>query len=113
MVGTRITTVFQDHCFGISKRFSAIHHPGSRLVLSGGGVDRRVFNRTNADGTRSWGVFQLSDALLHELGGTPELALHPEWNIQTARQMWALKGDFSLWPHCDQRIVSGLPTPTA
>ncbi|WP_326574643.1 helix-turn-helix domain-containing protein [Streptomyces sp. NBC_00481] len=35
----------------------------------------------NINGTRNWGLFQISDARLKELGGTPGKALDPEWNI--------------------------------
>ncbi|GGK16482.1 hypothetical protein GCM10010124_06350 [Pilimelia terevasa] len=46
------------------------------------------------DGTRNWGVFQLSDRLLAEIGGTPRQALDPEWNIQAAHRRYRTHGDF-------------------
>ncbi|WP_228122305.1 helix-turn-helix domain-containing protein [Saccharothrix syringae] len=68
----------------------------------------------NTNGTRNWGVFQLSDALLREFGGTPRQAFDPEWNIRTARRAWARYRDFRDWPHCDQpfRTAPGAP-PTS
>jgi hypothetical protein len=55
-----------------------------------------------AGGTRSWGVFQLSDARLREVGGTPRQALDPAWNIAAARRLWMRHRDFRYWPDCDQ-----------
>ncbi|WP_449488313.1 peptidoglycan-binding protein, partial [Streptomyces purpurascens] len=54
----------------------------------------------NTNGTRNWGLFQISDARLRELGGTPRQALDPEWNIQAARRLWSQDRDFGDWPHC-------------
>ncbi|MEV5463623.1 helix-turn-helix domain-containing protein, partial [Streptomyces cellulosae] len=54
----------------------------------------------NTNGTRNWGLFQISDARLRDLGGTPRQALDPEWNIQAARQLWRQNRDFGDWPHC-------------
>lgn len=54
----------------------------------------------NTNGTRNWGLFQISDARLRELGGTPRQALDPEWNIQAARRLWSRDRDFGDWPHC-------------
>jgi hypothetical protein len=56
----------------------------------------------NTNGTRNWGVFQLADVRLRELGGTPRQAYDPEWNIQAARRLWERDRDFTNWPHCDQ-----------
>ncbi|MFF8940582.1 helix-turn-helix domain-containing protein [Streptomyces paradoxus] len=56
----------------------------------------------NTNGTRNWGVFQISDARLRELGGTPREALDPEWNIQAARKLWSRDRDFGDWPHCER-----------
>ncbi|MFF3942434.1 helix-turn-helix domain-containing protein [Streptomyces phaeofaciens] len=65
----------------------------------------------NTNGTRNWGVFQISDTTLRELGGTPGTALEPEWNIQAAHRLWQRTEDFSAWPHCDRAYQSS-PTPT-
>jgi Helix-turn-helix domain/Putative peptidoglycan binding domain len=54
----------------------------------------------NTNGTRNWGVFQLSDTLLHRYGGTPTQALDLDWNIQTAHRAWAEHHDFRPWPNC-------------
>ncbi|WP_245936152.1 helix-turn-helix domain-containing protein [Streptomyces cahuitamycinicus] len=56
----------------------------------------------NTNGTRNWGLFQISDARLRELGGTPRAALDPEWNIQAARKLWSRDRDFGDWPHCER-----------
>jgi transcriptional regulator with XRE-family HTH domain len=56
----------------------------------------------NTNGTRNWGLFQISDARLRELGGTPREALDPEWNIQAARKLWSRDRDFGDWPHCER-----------
>ncbi|HEX6340252.1 helix-turn-helix domain-containing protein [Umezawaea sp.] len=68
---------------------------------------------TNTNGTRNWGVFQLSDKLLGELGGTQEQALDPDWNIQTARRAWSRFQDFRDWEHCDQPFRTTTPAPTS
>jgi transcriptional regulator with XRE-family HTH domain len=67
---------------------------------------------TNTNGTRNWGVFQLSDKLLAELGGTQRQAYDPEWNIQAAHRVWSRYRDFRDWEHCDQPYRSSAP-PTA
>jgi hypothetical protein len=67
---------------------------------------------TNTNATRNWGVFQLSDKLLGELGGTQRQALDPEWNIQTARRAWSRHQDFRDWEHCDQPFRTSQP-PTS
>ncbi|WP_416979336.1 peptidoglycan-binding domain-containing protein [Streptomyces sp. T028] len=56
---------------------------------------------SNADGTRNWGVFQLSDIALRKSGGTPRDAVDPEWNIQAAHRLWSRTKDFRAWPYCD------------
>ncbi|MFD8229698.1 peptidoglycan-binding protein [Streptomyces massasporeus] len=56
----------------------------------------------NTNGTRNWGLFQISDARLRELRGTPRQALDPEWNIQAARKLWSRDRDFGDWPHCER-----------
>ncbi|WP_326469000.1 peptidoglycan-binding domain-containing protein [Actinophytocola sp.] len=66
---------------------------------------------TNTNGTRNWGVFQLSDKLLRELGGTQLQAYDPEWNIQAARRAWSRHQDFRDWEHCDQPYRSSTPPP--
>ncbi len=58
----------------------------------------------NTNGSRNWGVFQISDARLGELGGTPAKALDPEWNIQAAHKLWSRGHDFSDWPHCERAL---------
>ncbi|QFR01385.1 helix-turn-helix domain-containing protein [Streptomyces phaeolivaceus] len=65
----------------------------------------------NTNGTRNWGLFQISDARLRELGGTPRQALDPEWNIRAAKRLWSEGRDFSDWPHCD-RAFSPSPSPS-
>lgn len=64
---------------------------------------------TNTNGTRNWGVFQLSDKLLAELGGTQRQAYDPEWNIQAARRAWSRHQDFRDWEHCDQPFRTSAP----
>ncbi|MEE1837802.1 helix-turn-helix domain-containing protein [Streptomyces sp. SP17KL33] len=56
----------------------------------------------NTNGTRNWGVFQISDTRLRELGGTPREALQPEWNIQAAHRLWKRAGNFDDWPYCER-----------
>jgi transcriptional regulator with XRE-family HTH domain len=65
----------------------------------------------NTNGTRNWGLFQISDARLKELGGTPRKALDPEWNIRAAERLWSQDRDFGDWPHCD-RAFSPSPSPS-
>ncbi|MEV7006415.1 helix-turn-helix domain-containing protein [Streptosporangium sp. NPDC051022] len=60
------------------------------------------YSLPNVNGTRNWGVFQISDHRLEELGGTPLKAFDPEWNIQAARRLWSQNRDFSHWENCDQ-----------
>ncbi|MCH0564139.1 MULTISPECIES: helix-turn-helix domain-containing protein [unclassified Streptomyces] len=66
----------------------------------------------NTNGTRNWGVFQISDARLRDLDGTPRKALDPEWNIQAARRLWSRERDFHDWPHC-ARAAGSAPSPSA
>lgn len=68
----------------------------------------------NTNGTRNWGVFQLSDSLLKEFDGTPRQAYDPEWNIKLAHEVWSRNHDFSAWPHCDQpfRTSTAAPAPS-
>jgi transcriptional regulator with XRE-family HTH domain len=65
----------------------------------------------NTNGTRNWGVFQISDARLRELRGTPRDALDPEWNIQAAHRLWSRTKSFGDWPHCD-RAYGGPASPS-
>lgn len=65
----------------------------------------------NTNGTRNWGVFQISDARLRELGGTPRLALDPAWNIGAAERLWSKDHDFHDWPHCE-RAAGATASPT-
>lgn len=64
----------------------------------------------NTNGTRNWGLFQISDSRLRELGGTPRLALDPAWNIAAAKRLWSEDRDFHDWPHCE-RAAAAAPTP--
>ncbi|WP_216590769.1 helix-turn-helix domain-containing protein [Streptomyces brasiliscabiei] len=66
----------------------------------------------NTNGTRNWGLFQISDARLRELGGTPREALDPKWNIRAAKQLWSKDRDFHDWPHCDRAFSPG-PSPSS
>ncbi|MFF3378616.1 helix-turn-helix domain-containing protein [Streptomyces sp. NPDC002680] len=65
---------------------------------------------SNTDATRNWGVFQISDATLRGLGGTPRDALDPEWNIQAAHTLWSRARNFGDWPNCDR---AASPAPSA
>ncbi|MEV4315117.1 helix-turn-helix domain-containing protein [Actinocrispum sp. NPDC049592] len=58
----------------------------------------------NTNGSRNWGVFQISDARLQELGGTPRIAFDPDWNIQAAHRLWAVRRDFHDWPACEAAL---------
>jgi hypothetical protein len=60
----------------------------------------------NTNGSRNWGVFQISDARLRELDGTALRAFDPAWNIEAAHRLWAARGDFHDWPSC----AAALPT---
>ncbi|MFF7719038.1 helix-turn-helix domain-containing protein [Streptomyces luteogriseus] len=67
----------------------------------------------NTNGTRNWGLFQISDARLRELGGTPREALDPEWNIRAARKLWSRDRDFGDWPHCERAAEAPRSAATA
>lgn len=58
----------------------------------------------NTNGSRNWGVFQISDARLRELGGTPLRAFDPDWNIKAAHQLWSVRHDFHDWPSCQAAL---------
>jgi hypothetical protein len=62
---------------------------------------------SNTNGTRDWGVFQISDLSLQQLGGTPTKALNPAWNIEAAWKLWKMHKDFSAWPFCVQAYRAG------
>ena len=64
----------------------------------------------NTNGTKNWGLFQISDVRLRELGGTPYKALDPEWNIQAAKRLWSQERDFRDWPNCARSLR---PSPSA
>ena len=66
----------------------------------------------NTNGSRNWGVFQISDARLRELGGTPRTALNPEWNINAAERLWSREHGFGDWPYCEKALRHG-PSPSA
>ncbi|MDX2543949.1 helix-turn-helix domain-containing protein [Streptomyces sp. WI04-05B] len=66
----------------------------------------------NTNGTRNWGVFQISDARLRELGGTPRQALDPAWNITAAKRLWDRNHDFHDWPNCERAAGGGTASPT-
>ncbi|WP_344173441.1 helix-turn-helix domain-containing protein [Pilimelia columellifera] len=63
----------------------------------------------NADGTHSWGVFQLTDQMIKQLEGTRLLALDPEWNIRAAHRRYLAHADFGE-RFCDRAVAPG---PTA
>ncbi|MFC8430446.1 helix-turn-helix domain-containing protein [Streptomyces sp. NPDC057253] len=68
----------------------------------------------NTNGSRNWGLFQISDTRLRELGGTPLKALDPEWNIQAAKRLWSRDRDFHDWPHCERALRGKAPaTPSS
>jgi hypothetical protein len=54
----------------------------------------------NTDGSRNWGVFQISDRRLADLGGTPTTAFDPTWNVKAARTLYDARHDWKDWPHC-------------
>jgi hypothetical protein len=62
---------------------------------------------SNEDGSRNWGVFQIWDRRIAEMGGTQRLALDPEWSIQAARRLWSKHRDFRDWPACAAALKTG------
>ncbi|MEU4166194.1 helix-turn-helix domain-containing protein [Streptomyces sp. NPDC026665] len=58
----------------------------------------------NTNGSRNWGVFQISDVRLRELGGTPRRAFDPDWNIRAAHRLWSVRHDFHDWPSCEAAL---------
>jgi Putative peptidoglycan binding domain/Helix-turn-helix domain len=67
---------------------------------------------SNTNGTRDWGVFQISDLTLQQLGGTPAKALNPAWNIEAAWRLWKMHRSFSAWPFCLQAYRAGASPPS-
>ena len=66
----------------------------------------------NTNGSRNWGLFQLSDSSLKALEGTPAMAFDPEWNITAARQLWSSARDFRHWPFCEAALNASPPPTT-
>ena len=60
----------------------------------------------NTNGSRNWGIFQISDARLLELGGTPRQAFDPVWNIDAAHRLWSVRHDFHDWPACSAALAN-------
>ncbi|MCR6485024.1 helix-turn-helix domain-containing protein [Amycolatopsis sp. OK19-0408] len=58
----------------------------------------------NTNGSRNWGIFQISDARLLDLGGTPRQAFDPVWNIDAAHRLWSAHHDFHDWPSCSAAL---------
>ncbi|MEV4148807.1 helix-turn-helix domain-containing protein [Amycolatopsis sp. NPDC049691] len=58
----------------------------------------------NTNGSRNWGIFQISDARLLDLGGTPRQAFDPAWNIDAAHRLWSARRDFHDWPSCSAAL---------
>ncbi|MFD5538658.1 helix-turn-helix domain-containing protein [Streptomyces sp. NPDC127079] len=65
----------------------------------------------NTNGSRNWGVFQISDARLRDLGGTPLRAFDPDWNIRAAHRLWSVRHDFHDWPSCQAALKATSETP--
>ncbi|WP_439380950.1 helix-turn-helix domain-containing protein [Amycolatopsis lexingtonensis] len=63
----------------------------------------------NTNGSRNWGVFQISDGRLLELGGTPRQAFDPVWNIDAAHRLWSARHDFHDWPACSAALQPPQP----
>ncbi|NJP65313.1 helix-turn-helix domain-containing protein [Streptomyces spiramenti] len=54
----------------------------------------------NENGTRNWGLFQISDSRLNDLRSTPLEALDWETNIRLAHALWEPEESFEHWSHC-------------
>ncbi|MFI5843969.1 helix-turn-helix domain-containing protein [Catenuloplanes sp. NPDC051500] len=65
----------------------------------------------NTNGTRNWGLYQLTDSTLASLGGSPAQAFDPEWNITAAHQLWGATRDFRQWPFCEAAL-NATPVPS-
>lgn len=63
----------------------------------------------NTNGSRNWGVFQISDARLRDLEGTPLRAFDPDWNIKAAHRLWSVRHDFHDWPSCEAALKKETP----
>ncbi|WIY06589.1 helix-turn-helix domain-containing protein [Amycolatopsis mongoliensis] len=63
----------------------------------------------NTNGSRNWGIFQISDARLLDLGGTPRQAFDPVWNIDAAHRLWSAHHDFHDWPSCSAALQNPQP----
>jgi transcriptional regulator with XRE-family HTH domain len=70
-----------------------------------------LYELPNANGTRNWGVFQISDMRLADLGGTPRQAIDPEWNIQAAHKLFQRDHGFSDWMFCEGAYSSASASP--
>jgi len=66
----------------------------------------------NSNGSRDWGVFQISDFRLQQQGGTPLKAFDPAWNIEAAHKLWAVDHDFHDWPSCAAAALTSTPSPS-
>ena len=66
----------------------------------------------NSNGSRNWGVFQISDMRLQQQEGTPLKAFDPGWNIEAAHRLWAVNHDFHDWPSCQAALSSTSATPS-
>ncbi|WP_328453377.1 helix-turn-helix domain-containing protein [Amycolatopsis sp. NBC_00438] len=62
----------------------------------------------NTNGSRNWGIFQISDSRLLDLGGTPRQAFDPAWNIDAAHRLWSARHDFHDWPSCSAALQNPL-----
>ncbi len=69
-----------------------------------------LFITSNTNGTRNWGLFQISDMRLQEFDGTPADAFDPEWNIRAAHRLWSVARDFRDWPYCSGALTAA-PSP--
>ncbi|WP_421104378.1 helix-turn-helix domain-containing protein [Streptomyces bohaiensis] len=54
----------------------------------------------NENGTRNWGLFQISDSRLNDLRSTPLEALDWETNIRLAHRLWEPEQSFEHWSFC-------------
>lgn len=54
----------------------------------------------NENGTRNWGLFQISDSRLNDLRSSPREALDWETNVRLAHQLWESDQSFEHWSFC-------------